>query len=227
MFWHNRTRRALKGKAGWLDGWRVPPAKRRPLDHEESAVTLQRARDGSSEALNRIFHECGERLLALIRLRLGPELRRHIESRDILQDTLLRAFENFDDFRGSSNKTLMAWLAAIAGNQIRNQVEYFHRQRRDVKQTVPLDENLHVAATEVRSQVTRLNMNEEAMNVESALDSMDELHREVILMRNFEELTFAEIGERIGKGADASRMLYARSMVSLTNKVRELSGEHP
>ena len=195
------------------------------MDHEESAVTLQRARDGSSEALNIIFNECGERLLGLIRLRLGPELRRHIESRDILQETLLRAFENFDDFRGSSQKTLMAWLAAIAANQIRNQVEYFHRQRRDVKQTVPLDESLHLAAMEVRSQISRLNMNQEALKLESALDSMDELHRDVILLRNFEELTFAEIGERIGKGADASRMLYARSMVALTNKVRTLSAD--
>ena len=193
------------------------------MDHEESAVTLQRAREGSSEALNMIFNECGEKLLALIRLRLGPNLRRHIESRDVLQETLLRAFQNFDDFRGSSNKTLMAWLAAIAGNQIKNQVEYFHRQRRDVKQTIQLDENLQVAATELSSQVTRLNMNQESMKLESALDSMDELHREIILLRNFEELTFAEIGERIGKGADASRMLYARSMVTLTNKVREIS----
>ena len=196
------------------------------MDQETSSLLLQRAREGSREALDTLFTEVGERLLAVIRLRLGPDLRPLVESRDILQETFLRAFENIDDFRGTSRKTLMAWLAAIASNQIRNEVEYRNRKRRDVRRTIPLDEDLLVAASQVQSYASRLVLGREAKTLEVALDSLNELHREIILLRNFEELTFPEMGERLGKSADACRMLYARSMVALTNKVRELSLEN-
>ena len=48
-------------------------------------------------------------------------------------------------------------------------------------------------------------------------------HFEVILLRKYEELTFPEIGERLGKSADACRMLYARAMTALTRKIQEIS----
>ncbi|MGH9463421.1 MAG: sigma-70 family RNA polymerase sigma factor [Vicinamibacteria bacterium] len=192
------------------------------MDHETSSLLLRRAREGSREALETLFTECGDKLLALIRLRLGPNLRPHLESRDILQETLLLAFQHIDEFRGTRRKTLAAWLAAIACNQIRNEAEYLHRKRRDVARTVPL-EGLRLAAAEVRSHTSCLSLREESQALERALDSMNEVQREVILLRNFEELTFPEMGGRLGKSADACRMLYARSMVALTNKVREPS----
>jgi len=196
------------------------------MDHDTSAVLLGRAREGSQEALETLFTECGEKLLALIRLRLGPDLRAHIESRDILQETLLHAFQHIDEFRGTSRKTLAAWLAAIACNQIRNEAGYLHRKRRDIDRTFPLDEGLHLAAAEIQSHASRLGLKRETEALERALDTMSELQREVILLRNFEELTFPEMGERLGKTADACRMLYARSIIELTSKVRELSLEN-
>ncbi len=45
-------------------------------------------------------------------------------------------------------------------------------------------------------------------------------HCEVILLRKFEELSFAAIGERMGKSADGSRMLLARAMAALTLELR-------
>jgi DNA-directed RNA polymerase specialized sigma24 family protein len=44
----------------------------------------------------------------------------------------------------------------------------------------------------------------------------------VILLRKFEELSFAEIGERLGKSPDACRMLLARAMTALTLEMRKL-----
>jgi len=158
------------------------------MDHETSSVLLGLAREGSQEALETLFTECGEKLLALIRLRLGPDLRAHIESRDILQETLLHAFQHIDEFRGTSRKTLAAWLAAIASNQIRNEAGYLHRKRRDVARTVPLDDGLRLAAAEVQSRASRLNLREESQALERALDSMNDLQHEIILLRNFEEL---------------------------------------
>ncbi len=54
---------------------------------KESSRLFEHARQGSREAINAIFERYGDRLHALIRLRLGPQLRRRMESRDILQAT--------------------------------------------------------------------------------------------------------------------------------------------
>jgi DNA-directed RNA polymerase specialized sigma24 family protein len=134
---------------------------------EDSSVLIRRAREGSRAALDTLLGECGERLLAFIRLRLGPGLRSQLESGDILQVTLMRAFQHIDQFEGESRRSLAAWLAAIAGNAIREQVDYFHRKRRDQDKTVPLTEE--TLAAEVRSEVSRLILKEETVETNEAI----------------------------------------------------------
>ena len=192
------------------------------MNPRDSSVLLRRAREGSREALDTVLGECGERLLAFIRLRLGPSLRGQLESRDILQVTLMRAFQHIDGFEGQSRKTLMAWLVGIAQNVIRDEADYQHRQRRDVSRTLPLDEAGDGAAREVRSEVSRLILREEALRLETALESLDPDHREVIVLRKYEELSFEEIGGQLRRSPDACRMLLARAMTALAEKVRTM-----
>ncbi len=52
------------------------------------------------------------------------------------------------------------------------------------------------------------------------MDALDPIHREVILLRKYEELSFQEIGERLGRSQDACRMLLARALTSLTKAMR-------
>jgi RNA polymerase sigma-70 factor, ECF subfamily len=186
-----------------------------------SAVLLRRARDGSGEALGALFEACGARLLALIRLRLGGSLRRDLESRDILQATFLKAFEHLEQFEGSGSRTLMAWLAAIARNEIRDRAQYLGRQRRDAGARVSLHSSLPVAET-VSSHVSRLQIKADTRLLEQALADLSDDHREVIVLRQFEELSFREIGERLGRSEDAARMLFARALAALTVKMKQL-----
>ena len=46
------------------------------------------------------------------------------------------------------------------------------------------------------------------------------LQRELIVLRKLEELSYREIGERMGKSPDACRMLLARAMTALTLATR-------
>ena len=65
-------------------------------------------------------------------------------------------------------------------------------------------------------------MTEEAERLEAALETLSPAHREIILLRKFEELSFAEIGRRLGKSEDACRMLLARAMTALTLTLAEI-----
>jgi RNA polymerase sigma-70 factor, ECF subfamily len=188
---------------------------------EISSELLQRARSGSPEALNLLYERCAGRLLAFIRLRLGKELRLRLESRDILQATLLKSVEHLGELKGNQAQSLMAWLARIAEHEIRDCADFHHRQRRDAAREMPLDDDAPLPAL-TRSALSRVILDERASQLEAALETLSADHREVILLRKFEELSFAEIGRRLGKSEDACRMLLARAMTALTLKMSEI-----
>lgn len=193
------------------------------MSSETGSLLFRRARNGSPEAVNALFERYGGRLHALIRARLGPNLRRRLESRDILQATLLKGFRGINRFEDSGSRPLMAWLGTIAQDEIRDQADFYQRQKRDYARETGLDSKADRVAETIRSEVSRLQMRQDAERLERGLDALSEPHREVILLRSFEELTFREIGERLDKSPDACRMLYARALAALTLKIRSIS----
>ena len=193
------------------------------MDRPESTALLRNAKAGSGEALNALFERCAGKLLAIIRLRMGPSLRAHLESQDILQASLLKAFQRVDQFERSDTNSLLAWLARIAENEIRDQATYHHRQRRDAGRLVAVEGDLDEFENQVRSLVSGVILNEEMKWMESALEALDESHREIIVLRKFEELSYKEIGERLVKSPDACRMLLARALTALTLETKGLA----
>lgn len=182
---------------------------------------IRRAQEGSPEALNALYERCAGRLLAYVRLRLGRDLRSRLESRDILQAAMVKSIEHLTDFKGQETGSLMGWLARIADNEIRDRADYYQRQRRDAAREMPLEDDAPVAAL-TRSALSRVILDEEAERLEAALEALTPAHREVILLRKFEELSFADIARRLGKSEDACRMLLARAMTALTLKLSDM-----
>ena len=190
------------------------------MTREESTVLLRKARQGSREALGELYSRYGTRLLAFIRMRIGGDLRARVDSRDILQSALLKSFQRIEQFEGDSGATLMGWLMRIAENEIRDQVDYHHRQRRDADAAVPIDAGGVDLAAQVRSAFSEAVVSEEAERLGAALRALDPDHRDVIVLRKLEELSFKEVAARMGRSEDACRMLLARAMVALTLQLR-------
>ena len=181
---------------------------------------IRRAQAGSPEALNTLYERCAGRLLAYVRLRLGRELRARLESRDILQAAMVKSLEHLDELKAENTGSLMGWLARIADNEIRDRADYHQRQRRDAAREMALEDDAPVAAL-TRSALSRVILDEQAARLEAALESLSPSHREVILLRKFQEMPFAEIAQRLGKSEDACRMLLARAMTALTLKMAD------
>lgn len=185
---------------------------------QTSVDLLERARAGSDEALGALLQRCERKLVALVRLRLGPSLRRELDSCDLVQSTLVKALSHFGEFAGGDRGSLMAWLARIAENEIRDQASYHGRERRDAARRVSLEASPEAArlAARVRSQTSLVAHGERVSALERALESLSRDHRDVIVMRAIEEREFTEIAERLGRSTDACRMLFARAMTALT-----------
>jgi RNA polymerase sigma-70 factor (ECF subfamily) len=102
-------------------------------------------------------------------------------------------------------------------------VDFQHRQRRDLAAGVPIDGGGIDLPARVRSALSEAVVSEEAERLGAALETLEPDHREVIVLRKLEELSFKEVAARMGRSEDACRMLLARAMVALTLRLRAAS----
>ena len=135
----------------------------------ETTQLFQQARNGAPGALDAFYERCARKLLPLIRLRMGRALRSELESRDILQAVLFKSLQRLDQVQDPH--AVMAWLARIAENEIRDQADFRQRQKRDAARRAPLEAAADVPAP-VRQALSQAIVNEQMARIEEALESM-------------------------------------------------------
>jgi len=157
---------------------------------------------------------------------MGRELRFKLESMDLVQDTLMCALRDLGDFTYRDEGDFLRWLSRIVENRLRDNVDKLHADKRDIRKEVRLDDQEQttgsglvrtVGPIDVTTPSVIMSRKEEMDKLEKAIDALKPEYREVIVLKRLEGLSYKEIGERLGKSADAIGMLLSRAMVSLTS----------
>ncbi len=154
-------------------------------------VIVERALTGDAEAFGELVRRWERRIFALTYGMLGREE----DARDATQETFLAAFRNLRGFRGEAK--VSSWLHRIAVNQC------ISRQRRaKIRSESALDdEQDHDAgsfATPVsESPVRVVEGRQETLAVRRAINSLPIELKQVVVMKEFEELTFREIADAL------------------------------
>ena len=152
--------------------------------------------------MDALYARVAPRVLTYVRMRMGQSLRARMDSRDILQATLLKSFERFGEFQGSGKPALLAWLARIAERGILDRADYQQRARRSAERETPLsgEDMLEARVTSVLSRMIR---DEQRKGAEQAMECLSDAHREIILLRKLQELSVRGIAARLGRSEDA------------------------
>ncbi len=96
------------------------------------------AKQGDRSALNQLCGVYGERVLRIIRLRMGSELRSRLESMDLVQDVLMCTLKDLGDFTYTNEGDFLRWIGKIAENRIRDNLDKLHAGKRDINKETPL-----------------------------------------------------------------------------------------
>jgi|SRR5215469_788187 len=136
--------------------------------------------------------------------------RNQAEAEDLVQETCLRALRAMEKLRPDSN--VKSWLFTILRNIWLNQL----RQRKTAPDMVELDTSEHVANRAVdssRDPYAAYVSDLEGEQVRNAIEQLPFEFREVILLREYEVLSYEEIAEmlRCPVGTVMSRLARARS----------------
>ncbi len=184
------------------------------------------AQDGDESALNRLCNVYGARILWIIRLRMGRELRSKLESIDIVQDVLMSALKDLGNFTYKTEGDFLRWLSRIAENRIRGHIQRLHMNKRDIRKEVRLNDHRPTAEDSVVATLDAVvtttpsvivSKREDLDKLTKAIDSLKPEYRQVIVLTKIEGLSYKEVGERLNKSADAARMLFSRAMAELTD----------
>ena len=184
----------------------------------------------SSETLERI-ERFWPQLSLLARVRLGRRLRGKVDPDDLVQETFLAAVAAADDFRGEGDAQTLAWLQVILGSRVQKLIARYHAAARDVRRERPRPPTAPVGSTATdagppadQSTPSRAAQRREyAELVADTLATLSEDHREVLVLRNIEGLSFPEIAGRLGRSVGAVTMLWARAV----HQFRLATPDHP
>lgn len=151
-----------------------------------------------------------EYLRLLARLQLDPRLRGQLDPSDIVQQTLLRAHEHFDQFRGRSDEEMRAWLRAILARTLVDAVRRFGRQKGDRARSLEA-----LLASEESNPSHGALRAERLIELAEALARLPEDQRTAVELRYLQGLAVPDVAERMGRSTVSVTGLLYRGMRAL------------
>jgi len=127
------------------------------------------------------------------------------DAEDMVQEAYLRAFEHYDSFRGQSPR---AWLLTI----VRNTCFSRFRRAATAGESTEFDEQMHSPERSADDPESLALKEASSLQLNEALRELPEEYREVIVLRELEELSYKEIAGIAGVpiGTVMSRLARAR-----------------
>lgn len=127
---------------------------------------------------------------------------------DVVQEAYLRAYQFFDSFHGGDGR---AWLLRV----VRNTCFTWKGKNRPREPAAVFDESKHTPAEPSTAPDVPLVAAEERALLRQALEELSAEHREVIVLREMEGLSYREIAAIVGVpiGTVMSRLARAREQL--------------
>jgi RNA polymerase sigma-70 factor (ECF subfamily) len=133
------------------------------------------------------------------------------DAEDIVQEAYLRAFRFFDGFRGGDGRS---WLLAV----VRNTALTWLRREKTAPQ-VSFDEEMHGSGSEAATVEAKLVEDARFAALRNCLDLLPVEFREIVVMREMEEMSYREIAEAASAPIGTVMSRLSRARQSLQNCV--------
>ena len=156
---------------------------------DEQLVELAVSKD--PEAFGEIVRRWERKIFALC---FGM-LAREDEARDAAQETFIAAYRNLSKFRGEAK--VSSWLHRIAVNQCLTTKRRARTRSEDFLDDDKQEEERFFIAPEKASPSRATEANERLALVRQAVTSLPSDLRQVVVMKEFEDMTFQEISETL------------------------------
>jgi RNA polymerase sigma-70 factor (ECF subfamily) len=169
--------------------------------------------------------------LQMRQVELDARLQRRFDGSDVVQEALLKAHTSLHQFRGRTEAELVKWLHDILTSALVDEVRKAHAQKRDLA----LERSLQTAVGESSARLeaflaeknptpaTQVERQELLVRVAQALDQLPEDQRDVVLLRDAQGCSVADIARQLGRTEKSVAGLLLRGR----GKLRQLLPDLP
>lgn len=194
---------------------------------QPSDDVIRRMRSGDEQALADVFSHYRSRLRQIVRFRLDYRIAGRLSDSDVLQEAYLAAAKRLPHFGDHDEMSAFLWLRLVTNQQLVDlQRQHVSAEKRDVRREISIVQSPLSAATSVAIAAQLVGQNqtasailqqaEQITKLERTLNEMDEVDREVIALRHFEELSNVETASVLGIEPPAASKRYVRAMQRLS-----------
>ena len=159
----------------------------------DETANFNAARAGDQKAFERLVDPYRRQLLVHCYRILGS----FEDAEDMLQETLVRVWKKLNSFEGRSS--LRAWLYKIATNTTRTHLK---QRGRIAARTIDLDPDLQSDKSPPADQVDQRQV---LKAVARAVEALPDRQRAALIMRKYQELSYAEIAAALDCTEDSAR----------------------
>lgn len=193
----------------------------------------QQLKDGDFSLFGQAFTRHRQRLWQIIHFRLSDQIRGRVDADDVLQDVFLDAEKRLTHFTDGDFPSLFLWLRLVA-SQTLSRVHRRHlatESRSMFREFSGGDGRLWGDTSLCLSQrfIAHLTSPSQAVEkveligeVKSALEGMNDVDREVVALRHFEELTNSEVATELNITPKAASIRYIRALERLRGVLEKL-----
>jgi RNA polymerase sigma-70 factor (ECF subfamily) len=168
----------------------------------------------------------------MVERRMGPALRERISPEDILQESFLHAWRDRARHEWRGPREFRNWLLSIVDHRIADAGDRIGALKRGGgRNTIPIvsrdgsDAGKGVSDLPASTTPSRIAWyREQASAIRSAVESLDQEHREVVMLRLVDRLSVAEVADRLGLGPAAVRHRLRRGAEAFRYRLTSLLG---
>lgn len=159
---------------------------------------LRAAQGGDRSAFAALLEHFHPLLSAQAAGELGSTLDPKMAASDLVQECLLEAYRDFQNFRGTSIAQFRTWLRQILAHRAIDLGRQFRTERRDVSRESSQPLRPAQAADNAKSASTIAQDRETLERVAACLQGLSDEERTIVLLRYRDELGFDDIATRLG-----------------------------
>jgi RNA polymerase sigma-70 factor (ECF subfamily) len=194
----------------------------------ELEALLARAAAHDAAAVGELFELYRDRLRRLVRIRIDRRLQGRLDPSDVLQDAFLEYARSLPEYVKNPEAPFYLWLRCITGRKL----HALHRRHlgtrmRNAGREVPLyqgalpEASSVLLAAQLLGKLTTpseaLLRAERQMQIQQALNDMEPLDREVLVLRHDEQLSNQETAQVLGLSEAAASVRFIRALRRLKN----------
>lgn len=185
----------------------------------------RRLRDGDQSVFADVFTLHRQRLWQLVHFRMDHRIRSRVDVDDVVQEIYLAAESRLTNFIDGDFPSLFLWLRLVAGQTLSNvHRAHLRTESRAVSKETPNNAGaftgtsvsltqLFVAQVTSPSQVVAKE--ELVAQIRQCIDAMNEIDREVLALRHFEELSNQEVASVLEITPKTASIRYMRALERL------------